>query len=323
MTEVIKLVRSETDGSKKQIFPQSHVKAIIGLQDEIDNKTNIVKSVNGQTGDVDIDLENGEVINARTDSSGKTYNTLKDRIDNTDKSINSRLSEITTTPETFSNLNDLQAQYPNGKSGIFVTANDGHKYIWSHNQWTDAGIYQGVGIGDIQKLDIYSFVKNEENILINGEFINLENIISQNSVKLSSIKLMGSYGVNIKSKSSNVNDLGPWQGAVFPLKEDIKNSWNNDNFPLINYKLGIISSSDVALVLSVSFRDQWGTELDGYRIKTLYLKAGELTNLNSEYFKYKTKVQFDNICISIADESVDVLDFSIFDLNINMKGLTS
>jgi len=62
--------------------------------------------------------------------------------------INSKLSQISSVPETFANLAALQAKYPNGKTGLFVTADNGHKYIWTNNTWTDAGVYQSVGIAE-------------------------------------------------------------------------------------------------------------------------------------------------------------------------------
>lgn len=66
-----------------------------------------------------------------------------------DKSeIDAKLSQISSVPETFANLAALKSTYPTGKPGLFVTADTGHKYIWDNSTWTDAGIYQSVGIAD-------------------------------------------------------------------------------------------------------------------------------------------------------------------------------
>ena len=93
-----------------------------------------------------------EVKNARTDTNSKTYASIKERLDNQENSlnnnINDKLSQISAVPETFANLAALQSKYPTGKTGIFVTADNGHKYIWSNNSWLDAGVYQAVGIAD-------------------------------------------------------------------------------------------------------------------------------------------------------------------------------
>jgi len=93
-----------------------------------------------------------EVQNARTNSSSQTYPTLKERMDNQENdlnnSINDKLSQISSVPEAFANLDELKSTYPHGKTGLFVTADTGHKYIWANGSWTDAGIYQSVGIAD-------------------------------------------------------------------------------------------------------------------------------------------------------------------------------
>ena len=60
----------------------------------------------------------------------------------------SYLKSITALPETFSNLAAIKAKYPSGKNGLMVAADNGHKYIWENNVWTDAGVYQSVGIAD-------------------------------------------------------------------------------------------------------------------------------------------------------------------------------
>lgn len=62
--------------------------------------------------------------------------------------INDYLSKVTVVPETFANLAAIKAKYPKGANGVMVAADDGHKYIWANNTWTDAGVYQSVGIAD-------------------------------------------------------------------------------------------------------------------------------------------------------------------------------
>lgn len=93
-----------------------------------------------------------EVKSARSDSSGNTFQTLKDRLDNQEVSLvndmNAKISQISSVPETFANLSALQSAYPNGKTGLFVTADTGHKYIWTNGSWADTGVYQSVGFAD-------------------------------------------------------------------------------------------------------------------------------------------------------------------------------
>lgn len=93
-----------------------------------------------------------EVEEARSGSSGETFDDLKSRLDSQESKIDNRidnkLAQISSVPETFTDLAALKNAYPNGRTGIFVTADTGHKYIWSHNSWNDAGVYQSVGIAN-------------------------------------------------------------------------------------------------------------------------------------------------------------------------------
>ena len=93
-----------------------------------------------------------EVESARTNNNSKTYESLKKRLDEQENDLtnnmNYKISQISSIPETFSSLVALKNAYPNGRTGIFVTADTGHKYIWANNVWNDAGVYQSVGIAD-------------------------------------------------------------------------------------------------------------------------------------------------------------------------------
>lgn len=56
--------------------------------------------------------------------------------------ITDYLSRMYLQPEGFANANDLKTKYPNGKPGIMVTADTGHKWIWVNGTWQDCGVYQ-------------------------------------------------------------------------------------------------------------------------------------------------------------------------------------
>lgn len=105
-----------------------------------------------------------ELAQLRIDTQGNEYPLAKPRIDSIERDasyasqevvkkadkdyINNYLSQISYSPETVASLDELKSKYPNGKPGLFITADNGHKYIWSNNAWTDAGIYQSVGVAD-------------------------------------------------------------------------------------------------------------------------------------------------------------------------------
>lgn len=62
--------------------------------------------------------------------------------------IEAKLNQMNLTPETFPSADELQKEYPNGKAGLFLTEDTGHKWIYWDKKWTDCGPYQGVGVAD-------------------------------------------------------------------------------------------------------------------------------------------------------------------------------
>lgn len=103
-----------------------------------------------------------EVTQLRIDTNGNEYPLAKPRIDSIERDasyaasevvkkadknyINDYLSQVNYSPEAVASFSDLTTKYPNGKPGLFVTADNGHKYIWTDGAWKDAGVYQSQGI---------------------------------------------------------------------------------------------------------------------------------------------------------------------------------
>lgn len=87
--------------------------------------------------------------------------------------INDYLSKVTVVPETFANLATIKAKYPNGSNGVMVAADNGHKYIWTNGVWTDAGVYQSVGIADgsISSQKLQDSARNVPTILVGPQSV--------------------------------------------------------------------------------------------------------------------------------------------------------
>lgn len=62
--------------------------------------------------------------------------------------IESKLAQMDLQPEAFENEAALKAKYPNGKPGLMVTADTGHKWLWIDGDWKNCGVYQSAGIAD-------------------------------------------------------------------------------------------------------------------------------------------------------------------------------
>lgn len=89
------------------------------------------------------DVQDNAIIAAQSTANGK-FDTNQ---------AEAYLKSITALPETFANLSAIKANYPSGKNGLMVAADNGHKYIWANSTWTDAGVYQSVGIADNSIID--------------------------------------------------------------------------------------------------------------------------------------------------------------------------
>lgn len=204
MTEVSKLMKTNADGTETQVYPETHLEAVVGLD-------GYIATHGGPSGN-----QSAEVVAAR----GK-YETLGIREDAQDNAIvkaqstadskfdtnqaESYFKSITALPEAFANLAEIKAKYPSGKNGLMVAADNGHKYIWANSTWTDAGVYQAVGLangsvtsqklGDDVRHRLYAYSDRIQkmNRIVDPEFVlgaidpttNLPNI-SDSSIKIHS-----------------------------------------------------------------------------------------------------------------------------------------
>lgn len=75
--------------------------------------------------------------------SNDTLQRAKQEIDN-----QISLSKAAFEPEGFENETALKAKYPAGASGLMVTVDTGHKWLWVDGAWKDCGVYQSTGIAD-------------------------------------------------------------------------------------------------------------------------------------------------------------------------------
>ena len=68
--------------------------------------------------------------------------------------LENKLSQMNLQPEPFENVDSLKAKYPNGKTGIMVTADTGHMWIWVDKAWKDCGAYQSAGYPEVDEARI-------------------------------------------------------------------------------------------------------------------------------------------------------------------------
>ena len=99
--------------------------------------------------------------------SNDTLQRAKQEIDN-----QISLSKAAFEPEAFENETALKAKYPAGASGLMVTVDTGHKWLWINGAWKDCGIYQAAGLEQsvIDKIQEAFAFANGDNFIANGNF---------------------------------------------------------------------------------------------------------------------------------------------------------
>lgn len=68
----------------------------------------------------------------------------------TSEMIENKLAQMSLIPEAFENSDAIKEAYPNGKTGIMVAVDTGHKWIWFNGQWNDCGVYQSEGNAEVE-----------------------------------------------------------------------------------------------------------------------------------------------------------------------------
>lgn len=161
----------------------------------------------GETALEEVNEISDEVQGSRVGLNGHSYSTLKDRLDGESKdlnnNINQQLAQMNTAPESVANVAELKAKYPNGKLGIFVAADNGHKYVWLNGGWTDTGVYQAVSIANQSITNDMLRDNTKTGFLVTGDALNLN--IAQRTLDITSVfKVISgtrSYATNLTTYS--------------------------------------------------------------------------------------------------------------------------
>lgn len=148
ISEISKALRHKMHGEDVREPIAQQGEALIKLMQETGgNQTAEVIAARGNHELLQIreDAQDTAIVKAQS-TAVKAQSTANSKFDA--NQAESYLKSVTAIPETFKNLNALKNAYPSGKNGLFVTADDGHKYIYYDGIWNDAGVYQSVGLAE-------------------------------------------------------------------------------------------------------------------------------------------------------------------------------
>ncbi|MCC4412102.1 SGNH/GDSL hydrolase family protein [Limosilactobacillus reuteri] len=126
--------------------------------------TNHLNSLAATAGDIEAKIKANDIA-------------TKTELANTQRGITTTLSQVAINPEAFDTLSALQQTYPNGKAGLFIVAENDHKYMYIDHTWKDCGPFVGAGLLDksvnVNKLSQVlqdSLVPTVEEVPITGQW---------------------------------------------------------------------------------------------------------------------------------------------------------
>lgn len=108
--------------------------------DAMDEDTATLKKLAAAVGAIQAQIDAGNVVTLVQHNAD---------VKRTSEMIENKLSQMSLIPETFENADAIKKAYPNGKTGIMVAVDTGHKWIWFNGQWNDCGAYQSAGYPEV------------------------------------------------------------------------------------------------------------------------------------------------------------------------------
>ena len=185
-------------------------------------------------------------------------------IKRTSEMIENKLAQMSLIPETFENSDAIKNAYPNGKTGIMVAVDTGHKWIYVSGAWKDCGVYQAAGVDpNIEKALANT---DHDNLLPNPTFKSLDgwNItttdstvepdysITENGFENSNVLTVNGYGslLDEKSWTNVVSDpivVESGQFITFGAMYNSKDQMTNDQRPNVNIELDVLDNSKKVL----------------------------------------------------------------------------
>lgn len=132
------------------------------------------------------------------------------------------LSKAAFQPEAFENEAALKAKYPSGASGLMVTVDTGHKWLWIDGAWKDCGVYQSAGYPEVDQARIGASKLGAKEYTSLSEAINRQiNGLSNLGNQAFSEEITGTAGQEVSLPSEY--EIGLQAGTIIKIKFDLEN----------------------------------------------------------------------------------------------------
>lgn len=166
--------------------------------------------------------------------------------------LETKLAQMDIHPETFANLDALNAKYPNGSPNFCITIDDMHKHVWLNGGWQDEGPFAFNDLAPAEKRELY--IKSSENMLVNPDLKN----------SAYGWNFTGVWEVDKHQTDNNSVDYSCYQ----TVKPESASLFYQDGIPvqgLQNVSAGVeVLTTDAAVAsLQVLFRDESNTVITG------------------------------------------------------------
>lgn len=166
--------------------------------------------------------------------------------------LEAKLAQMDIRPETFVNLDALNAKYPNGSSSFCITLDDMHKHVWLNGGWQDAGLFVFNDLAPAEKRELY--IKSSENMLVNPDLKN-------NAYGWS---FTGVWEADKHQADGNSNAYGCYQTA----KPESASLFYQDGIPVqglqtVSAGIEVLTTDASVASLQVLFRDESNTIITG------------------------------------------------------------
>ena len=224
--------------------------------------------------------------------------------------LEAKLAQMDLQPEGFENEAALKAKYPNGKAGIMVTADTGHKWLWINGAWKDCGQYQVAGLPDTVMSRLGDI---QTNLITNGSFTNGKTSSATAVTAIDKFDIISDLGKNWVRLGTN-GKIVQFVGVNVPVT-----MYDINAYYTMHLQFDTQSSKAISLAVQVIYLDGTGKTIDTQRIDTVTLDkwapfhAESCFRFNGDSYKKASSVQ-----IRVVDtqaEAIDQLTFTGFKLN--------
>lgn len=309
LSEISKAIRHKTYGEDTREAIAQQGEALVKLMQETGgNQSAEVAAARGgyETLGIREDAQDNAIVKAQSTADSK-FDTNQ---------AESYFKSITALPETFANLAAIKAKYPSGKNGLMVAADNGHKYIWANGTWTDAGVYQSVGIDDQNMDTIGQYLDNlsRNNLVPNGKFQNgqITNVVpSVAGVQITSSIFEGMRWANAKSPSGTVNNQG--LGVIVPQLNKLGQGVIGTGTYRLGFRMFTPSNEDLKITLIP--RKSNGEWLPSFEAGTIKTHTQRTIRVNNS-FHIDVNGTENDFLIMIWNVEGQPIDFRVTDFSI-------